>query len=123
MRVLLDECLPRKLKFAFPEHEVRSAQQEGWGGLRNGALLQVASAGFDVFLTVDRNIEFQQNLQGLPIAIVAMVVPSNRLGDLLPMVGQVRAALIRAKPGAVTRVGDIAVREHVPGYRFSRSAA
>jgi len=97
MRVLLDECLPRKLKFAFPEHEVRSAQQEGWGGLRNGALL--------------------------PIAIVAMVVPSNRLGDLLPMVGQVRAALIRAKPGAVTRVGDIAVREHVPGYRFSRSAA
>ena len=40
MRVLLDECLPRKLKFAFPEHEVRSAQQEGWGGLRNGALLR-----------------------------------------------------------------------------------
>jgi len=56
MRVLLDECLPRKLKSALPGHEVRSAQQEGWAGLRNGALLQAASASFDVFLTVDRSI-------------------------------------------------------------------
>lgn len=62
MRVLLDECLPRKLKQELGGHEVRTAQEEGWAGLKNGALLQAAAGRFDVLLTVDRNIAFQQNL-------------------------------------------------------------
>src|SRR6266850_1952712 len=73
MRVLLDECLPRRLKADLPDHEVRTAQDEGWSGMKNGALLQVASGRFDVFLTVDRNIPFQQNLRGLKIGVLAMM--------------------------------------------------
>lgn len=105
MRVLLDECLPRKLKSDLTEHEVRTAQEEGWAGLKNGALLRAANARFDVLLTVDRNIEFQQNLVGLRIAVVAMVAKSNRYRDLRPMVARVREALPTAKPGQVLRVG------------------
>jgi len=105
MRVLLDECLPRKLKSDLAEHEVRTAQEEGWAGWKNGALLQAASGRFDVFLTVDRNIAFQQNLQGLRIAVVAMVAKSNRLRDLRPLLALVRQALPRAQPGAVLKVG------------------
>ncbi len=105
MRVLLDECLPRKLKSELTEHEVRTAQEEGWAGLKNGALLQMASGRFDVLLTVDRSITFQQNLEGLHIGIVAMVSKSNRLRDLRPLMVDVRQALTRAKPGEVLRVG------------------
>ena len=68
MRVLLDECLPRKLKSELAEHEVRTAQEQGWAGLKNGELLKVADRSFDVLLTVDRNIAFQQNLKGMRIA-------------------------------------------------------
>ena len=77
----------------------------GLARLKNGALLQVASGHFDVLLTVDRNIAFQQNLQGLRIAVVAMVAKSNRFRDLRPMMAQVRLALPKAKRGEVLRVG------------------
>ena len=105
MRVLLDECLPRRLKADLPDHEVRTAQEEGWSGMKNGALLQAASGRFDVFLTVDRNIPFQQNLRGLKIGILAMVAPSNRLADLRPLMAQVRQALPNVRAGQVLRVG------------------
>ncbi len=105
MRVLLDECLPRRLKADLPDHEVRTAQEEGWSGMKNGALLQAASGRFDVFLTVDRNIPFQQNLRGLTIGILAMVAPSNRLADLHPLMAQVRQALPKVRAGQVLRVG------------------
>jgi len=105
MRVLLDECLPRRLKAALPDHEVRTVQEEGWSGMKNGALLQAASARFDVFLTVDRNIPSQQNLCGLKIGILTMVAPSNRLADLRPLMAQVRQALPKVRAGQVLRVG------------------
>ena len=105
MRVLLDECLPRKLKSELTEDEVRTAQEQGWAGLKNGELLRVASGSFDVLLTVDRNLAFQQNLTDLGIAVIAMVAKSNRLRDLRPLMSQVRDALVRAKSGEVIRVG------------------
>ena len=86
-------------------HEVRTVQEEGWAGLKNGALLQAAVNRFDVLLTVDRNIAFQQNLVGLRIAVIAMVAVSNRLADILPLMGPVRQALSKARPGEVLRVG------------------
>ena len=104
MRVPLDECLPRKLKSELAEHDVRTAQEEGWAGWKNGALLHAANERFDVFLTVDRHIAFQQNLQGLRIAVIAILAKSNRLGDLRPVMAQVREALSQAKPGAVLKV-------------------
>jgi len=105
MRVLLDECLPRRLKIDLAEHEVRTAQEEGWAGLKNGALLQAAAGRFDVLLTVDRNIEFQQNLQGLSIGVLAMVVPSDRLIGIRPLMAQVRRSLSKVRPGQVLRLG------------------
>lgn len=105
MRVLLDECLPRRLKSELAGHEVRTVQEEGWAGLKHGALLQVAANRFDVLLTVDRNIAFQQNLVGLRIAVIAMVAASNRLADILPLTGPVRQALSKAPLGEVLRVG------------------
>ncbi|MGB6362765.1 MAG: DUF5615 family PIN-like protein, partial [Thermoanaerobaculia bacterium] len=70
MRVLLDECLPRRLKHELPDHEVRTAPEMGWAGVENGELLRQASGEFDVFITVDRSLEFQQNLSDLAFGIV-----------------------------------------------------
>jgi uncharacterized protein DUF5615 len=105
MRVLLDECLPRRLKAELSEHEVRTAQEEGWAGLKNGELLRVATGRFDVLLTVDRSIAFQQNLRGLTIGVLAMRVASNRLVDIRPLMPQVRQALLKVRAGQVVRVG------------------
>jgi hypothetical protein len=73
--------------------------------MKNGPLLQVASGHFDVLLTVDRNLALPQNLQGLRIAVIAMVAVSNRLGDLRPLMDQVRQALSNVRPGEILRVG------------------
>ena len=86
MRVLLDECLPRRLKAHFPSgFIVNTVQQKGWSGQRNGALMRLAEAEFDVFVTMDRNIEYQQNLAGFNLAVILLRAPSNRLPDLLPI--------------------------------------
>jgi nicotinate-nucleotide pyrophosphorylase len=105
MRVLLDECLPRRLKAELPDYQVRTAQEEGWAGLKNGDLLRVAAGQFHVLLTVDRNIAFQQNLSGLSIAVIAMVARSNRLDDLRPVMVEVRRVLPGVRAGQVIRVG------------------
>ncbi len=87
MRVLLDECVPRKLKGSLTGHECRTVPEEGMAGKRNGELLSLAeNAGFDVFLSIDRGIEFQQNLQTRRIAILVIHARSSRLADLLPHV-------------------------------------
>jgi hypothetical protein len=106
MRIVLDECLPRQLKGELAGHHVRTAQDQGWAGLRNGDLLQAASIDFDVFLTVDRNIGFQQNVNDFAIAVIVMVAEGNRLRDLRPLMKEVRDALSRATPGRLIRVGS-----------------
>ena len=105
LRVLLDECVPRRLKAELRDHEVRTVQEEGWASLKNGELLRAAEGRFDVLLTVDRNIPFQQNLRGLKIGVLAVVVASNRLVDIRPLMPQVRAALPKVRAGEVMRVG------------------
>ena len=105
LRVLLDECVPRRLKTDLHDHEVRTVQEEGWASLKNGELLRVAAGRFDVLLTVDRNIAFQQDLRGLSIGVLAMVVTSNRLVDIRPIMSKVREALPKVRAGEVTRVG------------------
>ncbi|MGE0863871.1 MAG: DUF5615 family PIN-like protein [Vicinamibacterales bacterium] len=86
MRILLDESLPRPLGLTLIGHEVSTARDESWTSLTNGALLQRASATFDVLLTADQNIEFQHNLATLPLAIVVLIAESNRLESLEPLV-------------------------------------
>jgi hypothetical protein len=93
MRILLDECLPRKLKVHLRPHEVFTAPEMGWAGVKNGRLLKLAETQFDVFLTVDRNLSYQQNLNTYQISVLVLVTPSNRLKSLLPLVPTILDAL------------------------------
>ncbi|MDA1036693.1 MAG: DUF5615 family PIN-like protein [Chloroflexi bacterium] len=105
MRILLDESLPRPLARALIGHAVSTVRDEGWTSLANGALLRHAAEKFDVVLTADQNIQFQQNLSTLPLAIVVLVAESNRLESLEPLVAQVLEALKNLKTRTLVRVG------------------
>ena len=89
MRILLDEDLPRRLGALLIEHEAATVQRSGWAGIKNGKLLALAATRFDVFLTMDQNIEFQQNLFTLPIAILVIEAISNRIEHLKPLVPKI----------------------------------
>jgi hypothetical protein len=105
MRVLLDENVPRKLKYRFaPEHDVVTVTEHSWSGLLNGALLQAADAAFDALITLDRGLAFQQDLSGLTIRVVVVRAVSNKYEDLLPLVPSVQAALDRLGPGSLAYV-------------------
>jgi hypothetical protein len=105
VRVLLDEQLPRQLARELVGHEVRTVQQQGWAGLKNGELLQrAAGAGFEVFITADQNIEFQQNLARSGLFVLVLVAPSNALEDLVPLVPDILAQLPNTQAGRVVRV-------------------
>ena len=105
MRVLLDEQLPRRLVRELTGHDVRTVQQQGWAGFQNGEILRrAADEGFQVFLTGDRNLQFQQNLARARIGIVILVAPSNKIEDLLPLVPRAIEAINASKPGQLERV-------------------
>ena len=107
MRVLLDENLPRQLKRHFPaDVEVLTVQERGWSGIKNSALLRLAAAEFEVFLTMDRGVEFQQNLQSLHLGVLIIRAPSSRFEDLQPLISAVHNALNTIQPGQVLRVGS-----------------
>jgi predicted nuclease of predicted toxin-antitoxin system len=93
VHVLLDECLPRKLKQALAGHEVRTAQEMGWAGKRNGDLLVLAQAEFDALLTVDRSLSFQQRVSQFEIGVIVLAAPSNTLEALQPLMPEVLRAL------------------------------
>ncbi|NCJ08398.1 hypothetical protein GS597_18170 [Synechococcales cyanobacterium C] len=105
MKLLLDECIDRKLAREFPGYEVKTVPQMGWAGVKNGQLLTLAAADFDVFITVDRNLSFQQNLPAFDIAVIILKVPSNRLVDLKPLIPQVLAILFTVTKGQATVIG------------------
>lgn len=105
MRVLLDEQLPRQLAPYLVGHDVRTVQQQGWAGLKNGALLSEAeAAGFLVFVTGDQNLEFQQNLAKRRVGVVVLCAASNALEDLLPLVSAALTAIGGIQPGQAVRV-------------------
>lgn len=93
MRILLDESTPKQFAAALAGHEVRTVGQCGWGGKSNGALLALASADFDVMITADRNIRYQQNLKTLPITIVILVTPDNLLPSFQKLAPELLAQL------------------------------
>jgi hypothetical protein len=86
-------------------HDVRTVAEIGWTSLSNGALLRQAAIDFDVLLTADQNIEFQQNLKTLPIAVVVLIADSNRLESLEPLVPQLLQILADVQPKTLVRVG------------------
>lgn len=103
MRVLLDECVPDQVKFSLAGHEVRTVGRMGWKGKKNGELLKLAATRFDVFITVDRSLAYQQP-RGLKIAIVTLVAHSNEIEALRPLIPRLRQALRKVKPGQVLRI-------------------
>ena len=105
MRVFVDECVDGRRAREIVGHEVKTAREMGWTGLKNGELLTVASKQFDVFVTVDRNLSFQQNLPTFDIAVVVLRSGSNRLVDLQRLVPDLIESLATAKRGVVTYVG------------------
>lgn len=106
MKVLLDECVDWRLSREIPGHEVKTARQMGWLTVKNGELLGLASKEFDVFVTVDRNLSFQQNLAVIDIAVIVLQAQSNRLAALQALLPGLLAAIPIAKAGAVTYVGN-----------------
>jgi len=105
VRILLDECLPKRLKRDLVGHEVRTVPEMGWAGKQNGELLALAETEFDVFLTVDRNLSFQQSIAKLEIAVVVMVAKGNKLAHLQPLVPKVLGVLSTLTRGQVVKVG------------------
>jgi len=107
MKVLIDECVPRKFKNSLPDHECQTAPEAGMAGQKNGRLLSLAeSAGFDLFITMDKGLQYQQNLTGRNIRILLLHAKSNRLHDLLPLVEACRLRMSSVLPGEVIRVGE-----------------
>ena len=104
MRILLDECLPGRLKRDLPGHEVLTVPEAGWAGRKNGVLLRLAAEHFDVFLTVDRGLPFQQHVVGLDIAIVVLIASANRLDALRPLRPMVLERLDSLQRGTVTHI-------------------
>ena len=104
MRVLLDECLDERFRNSFSAHDCQTARYAGLAGMENGELLTAAeSAGFDVFLTVDQGIEYQQNLTRRKIAIMILRPKSNRLKDLLSLLPTCLAQIDSVRPGQICK--------------------
>ena len=105
MRILIDECVDWRLARDIPGHGVKTARQMGWTTIKNGELLALAAAEFDIFVTVDRNLSFQQNLGSYPLAVIVLAATSNRLADLQPLLPKLLAAIGRAQPGTAEFIG------------------
>lgn len=105
MRILLDECVPRKLKPHLANHICRTASEAGFSGKKNGVLLRLAEAeGYDVLITIDRSMETQQNLAGRRISVLILRGKSGRLRVLLPLVSSCLKILSRIEPGQIRKV-------------------
>lgn len=102
MRIILDENLPRPLKTIFPGHTVTTVQEEGLAGTVNGALLAKLEGNFDVFITADKNLRYQQNLAARKLAIVEL--PTNRLPLLRPLFPRIAAAIESIAPSTYVQI-------------------
>jgi predicted nuclease of predicted toxin-antitoxin system len=105
MRVLLDEHLPIGLAAELPGHAVDTVSGRGWTGIKNGELLRRMTGQYDVLVTMDGSIEFQQRISALPFGIVLLRAPSNRMQDLKPLVPPILSVLDAINPGRIHRVG------------------
>jgi len=105
VKVFVDECVDWRFSRDIIGHEVKTARQMGWSTIKNGELLALAAKEFDVFVTVDRNLSFQQNLPAFAIAVIVLRASSNRLADLKPLVPELLACIASAKKSVVEYVG------------------
>jgi len=104
-KLLLDECIPRKFKNHLSGCDCLTVPEAGWAGKKNGELLSLAeNAGFQVFVSLDQGIEFQQNLTGRNIAVILLRAKSNRLADLIPLAGKILMSLSSIELGLLVRI-------------------
>ncbi len=104
MRILIDECLPKKLKRELVDYIVLMVQEKGWSSMKNSELLRVAENEFDVLVTADQNIEYQQNLSLFNIAVVVLVAHNNRLETLQPLMSKLHEVLKTIQPHEVIHI-------------------
>ena len=104
MRIILDECLPRRLGLELTGHLVATVPQAGWAGIANGKLLARIQGNYDAFVTVDQNLPAQQKTSAFSFGVIVLRAPSNKLDDLKPLVPQMLAALDSLQPGQVVLV-------------------
>ena len=97
MKVLLDECTPRVVKKRLPMHDISTVQEMGWAGIKNGELLKLAEAQFEVFITTDKNLRYQQNLTGRACAV--LVLPSNQVPVVERVMPDIEVALQTIRAG------------------------
>jgi len=109
MKILIDECLPAGLKRAITDmgHEGETVRHAGFGSKKNGELLSLAEGRWDVLLTSDRRIKYQQNMTGRKISIAVLFAKSNRMEDLLPLMPACAEVLLSIQPGQVVEVGPL----------------
>ncbi|MDQ3585743.1 MAG: hypothetical protein M3407_08225 [Acidobacteriota bacterium] len=103
---MLDECVDRRCAEELSPHEVKTVPQMGWAGIKNGQLLSLAEAEFEVFVTVDRNLSFQQNLSRYNIAVLILRATSNRLADLIPLASLAISVLPTHSKGTVQTISS-----------------
>ena len=109
MKILIDECLPAALKGTLITmgHECETVRHAGYGSKKNGELLSLAEGRWDVLLTSDRRIKYQQNMSGRKIAIAVLLAKSNRMEDLLPLMSDCAKVLLSIQPGQVVEIGPL----------------
>jgi predicted nuclease of predicted toxin-antitoxin system len=105
MKILFDECVPVDLRKFFDQHTIVTVTEKGWMGIKNGKLLTLASEEFDVFITVDKNLSFQQNASALPVPVIVIHSFSNKVKHLAILVPEVKKLLKDALPKQVFHVG------------------
>lgn len=107
MKVLLDENLPHQLRLEIPGHEVYTVAYMKWAGIENGALLNLAAAnGFDVLVTNDRGLEYQQHQNALPLSIIVLLAPTNTVEGIRPLLPELLAALAKLNPKTLVTVSE-----------------
>lgn len=104
MRILLDESVPGRMGALLSPHLVTTVQRRGWASVKNGKLLALAANEFDVLLTADKGMAYQQNLATLPIAILIVLARSNRIDDLARAVPSIMAALAELAPCTLRKI-------------------
>ncbi len=105
MHILLDESLPKELQSEIPGHDIRTVVEMGWSSLKNGDLLARSAGKFDVFLTADQNLRYQQNLSTLPVAVIVLAAKSNRIVDLRPLIPELLGAIAVLVPRTFRQIG------------------
>lgn len=105
MRILLDECVDRRLAKCLQPFTARTVPEMGWATIEDGALLALAEREFDVFVTVDRNLAIQQTIPNYALAVIVLAARTNRLVDLMPLAPKICEAIVTAPKGKVTTVG------------------